>query len=143
MPKDDQIIDLSNPLQKRLLLDFIKTRDGLHVVEVRKLRDQRSLAQNAFLWGVVYPRVLAGVREAWGDDETTIDEIHEFLKRRYLSKPLVNRRTGEVMGHTEPSTASLDTKEFGAYLDNITKFAAEYLNIEIPIALRAAVRRAS
>jgi hypothetical protein len=142
--KSERTIDLSHPLQKRLLIDWIKSRQGLHTVEIHKLRDQRSLAQNAYLWGVVYPHVLVGMQEAWGDEEiTTADEVHEFLKKKFLQRPVVNRKSGELMGYTEPSTAALDTAEFAAYLDQIIKFASEYLNTEIPIALRAAERRSA
>lgn len=135
--RDEQILDLSNPTQKKLLIEFIKSRDGLHWIDIRRCRDQRSLNQNAYLWGVVYPRVARSMSELWGERIDNYD-VHEFLKDKFLKRPMIDRRSGEVVGYTVPSSASLDTAEFGEYLDQIIKFAGEYLSIDIPLAMRMA-----
>ena len=139
MPKDVQIIDLGNAKQRQMVLAFIKAQPaGLYWFDLRRCKDQRSLAQNAYLWGVVYPAVARGVSEAWGE-RITVDEAHEMLKRRFLAKPIINRRNGELMECSTGSSASLDVSEFGEYLDKISKFAAEFLGVEIPQSDRMAV----
>lgn len=137
MPKERAVFDLDNAGVRETLCKMIKSLRGSHWLEITKCREQRTLAQNAFYWGVVLPRVADGITEAWGEDMSS-DAAHEFLKDRFLKKPIVNRNTGELMGQTEPSTASLNTEQFGKYLDDIIKFSAEQLDVEIPIALRAA-----
>ena len=61
----------------------------------------------------------------------TVDEVHEFLKAKFLDKPVVNRETGECMGIRAGSTAKLDVAEMVTYLDSCILFAAEYLGVEV------------
>jgi hypothetical protein len=140
MAKERAVFDFDNAGVRTMAKRLIDQARGLWWWELSKCRDQRSKEANGYYWSTVLPHVTAGIREAWGEIDFTDDESHEFLKRRFLEKPVINRNNGEVVGYTEPSTAKLDTAEFGAYLDNVIKFAAEYLNIEIPVALRRSSR---
>jgi hypothetical protein len=112
MAKEQAIIDLSNQRNKKLAIDAIKAAQGLHWWVLTKCRNQRSLSQNAYYFGVVLPAVAVGIREAWGEQLFTVDDAHEFCKNRFLSNPVVNRKTGEVQGNVVRSTTSLDTAEF-------------------------------
>lgn len=131
MAKDTAILDLSNDETKKMLRKVIQHSEGLHWVSITRCRDQRSLKQNAYLWSVVNPAVARGMNEAWGETVSP-EEAHEYLKARFISRTLVNHNTGEVQGYTVGSSASLDTAEFGEYLDKVILFAAEFLNVEIP-----------
>jgi len=131
MAKDIAIIDFDNAKAKQMALAFVKNLRGPHWFDCRKVRGNRSLAQNAYLWGVVYPRIAAAMEEAWGES-TDSDAAHEFLKDRFLRRPVIDRSTGECKGYIRLSSASLDKAEFAEYLDNVIKFAGEDLGIEIP-----------
>lgn len=134
MSNDSRILDFSSPQVKKMTLAWLKTLTGLYWFECRRAREQRSLQQNSYLWGVVYPDVRDGMIEAWGETLST-DEVHEFLKDKFLAKPVINRATGEAMGKTTPSTTKLNTKECAEYIDQITKFAAEYLGVQVRPAM--------
>lgn len=129
--KDVQLLDFSNTKTKRMVLDHIKGLTGKHWFDCRKARNQRTLSQNAYLWAVVYPAVARAMSESWGETQDS-ESAHEFLKARFLSKSVIDWATGEEMGSFPRSTTSLDTSECVEYINNIIKFAAEYLHIEIP-----------
>ncbi len=129
----DAIIDFSDPMQRASFLTMTRQLNGRHRISIKKHRDRRSDAQNKYWFGVVIPNVAAGLEEAWG--ECLSDEkVHEYLKREFLSEPVVNRKTGECKGTTVNSSAFLDTKEFALLIDKVIRFAAESLNTPIPEA---------
>ena len=89
-------------------------------VEISISRPTRSLRQNRTLWGVVYPQVHKGLKEAGVHDlhlmdddghlmdiPVTIKFIHQVMKRRHLTPD----EAGE-----EPSTRNLDSTEFSEYI---------------------------
>lgn len=131
MSKDIAILDLSNAATMKMTLGYIKSRHGLHRFLCERLKDQRTLSQNAYYWAVVLKHVSEGMTEAWGET-VTVDEAHEFCKNRFLSKPIVDRNTGEIHGHAARSTTSLDIAECVEYIDKVIQFAAEYLNRIVP-----------
>jgi hypothetical protein len=89
-------------------------------VRVTKHHLARSLSQNAYLWGVVYP-LLA---EHCGYE---LEEVHEALKFRFLRD-----RQNETPGLVRVgSTARLSTAEFTEYIEQCRHLAAE-LGIVIP-----------
>jgi len=128
--KDTPILDFSDPGHKRMALALVRGLEGLHWFEVRRCKSQRSLDQNAYMWAEVLPAIARGISQQWGET-VTAEEAHEFCKSRFLSRPIVDRRTGELKGYTRPSTSDLDTAEFAEYLDKLILFAAEYLNTEV------------
>jgi hypothetical protein len=85
----------------------------------RKKRKPRSLDQNSYYWGVV----LNLICEHTG---YTPDELHEALKRKFLTK-----RNEHGLEFVE-SSANLTTTGMMEYLDNVIKFAAEELDVVIP-----------
>ncbi|MCQ2348933.1 MAG: hypothetical protein MJZ98_00465 [Paludibacteraceae bacterium] len=115
----------------RLYLSHIK--DAKVVIEAKKLYDKRSLNQNSYLWGVVYPLVLEGLLDVGYDAFTSVSDVHEYCKTMFLSREVVNHQTGEVI-RFPVSTTEMDTKEFGTYIDSIRLWAAEYLSVVIPDA---------
>lgn len=94
--------------------------DGKEVViEIGIPSKVRSNNQNNYLWGVPY-RMIA---EETGDDA---ESIHNFLRNEFLSEP------GNVVNKVK-STSKLSTTEFNTYVDNIIKWAAEFLSMYIPL----------
>ncbi len=133
MAKETPIFDFDQSAMRTMACQFIKNLRGRYRFDVTKCKDQRSLNQNAYYWGVVLPHLAAGMGEAWGESLAS-EEVHEFCRAKFLNKPVVNRKTGKIQGQSHVSTASLDTKEFGEYLEQIIRFAAESLSVQIPQA---------
>ena len=108
----------------------LKTFEGCTVtLTVHKKKNKRSNAQNAYYWGVVVPLVQEGVRDM--GDKLTADQIHEMLKRECLKGELINKNTGQVVNFAR-STTGITTTEFMDFIEDIQRFAAEFLGIEIP-----------
>lgn len=77
----------------------------------------RSTQSNRYLWAVVY-----GALAEWSGHEP--EEIHEAMKAKFLSRRVLTMPDGstvEVVG----STAVLDSKAFGEYVDQVIRYAAE------------------
>jgi hypothetical protein len=107
--------------------------DGNYKIVIEKIYNKRSNPQNSYLWGVVYPIVKEGLIDAGFDEfkqDFDLEMTHEMLKLRFLKR---DTRSAEgniivIIG----STRKLSTVDFMAYLENICKWASEYLNVVIP-----------
>lgn len=69
-PRDDALAHLI-----RAIHDLPK--DRLYVVEIAEKKGTRSLAQNAYLWGCVYPTILKEGGETLGG--WSADDLHEYF----------------------------------------------------------------
>ena len=132
----EMLLNFDDAHIRKVTARLIDQLRGPHWFELRKAKPQRTTAQNSYYFGVVLFHVGRAISEAWGETVTK-DEAHEFCRHKFLTRPVVNRNTGEEQGCFTRSTADLDVTEFTEYLDQITKFAAEYLNVEIPPATTA------
>lgn|SRR3990167_3438522 len=106
-------------------------KEGWEVaVAVTRRRATRSLAQNAFYWGVVVELIA----EHTG---YTPDEVHDLLKAMFIPKRLaVQNGNGEIKGEivVGGSTRAMNTIEFGEYMESIKRWAAETIDVVIPDA---------
>jgi hypothetical protein len=120
----------------KLIVDFNSTTDrerlykalkGLKRIpyrfEIKENRNQRSVNENAYYWGVVV-KIMS---DYTGDRP---EAMHEILKAKFL-KEIVNFG-GEDLVITK-STAKLNTKEFEDYLEEIRVFAITELEVTIPL----------
>lgn len=130
---DRPIINFSDAGQKKLAVHYVKSLEGLHYFQISKLKDQRTLSQNAYYWGIVLHHVAAGIREAWGE-ECDSDRAHCICGREFLTVPVVNRTTGEIVANRTKSTSELSKEQMMEYLDSICLWASESLRTEIPPA---------
>ena len=115
----------------RPLYDWLRgAPDGLYRLDVARVRRRRTLDQNGWLWGCIYPMLLdALIEQGW--EFTSCEEVHEYFKSLMTSKSVVNRHTAEVV--TFPgSTAAMDTVTFGSYCERLREYGSEYLGIDIP-----------
>jgi hypothetical protein len=93
-------------------------------VHVRADKRERSSKQNAYLFGVCY-RLIA---EHLGYET---DDIHELMKAKFLEpKRLAIPDDGDV--EIPASTRRLNTVEFSKYTENIRRWAAQFLSVNIP-----------
>lgn len=104
--------------------------DGVYNIEIKKSRKIRSLDQNGWLWGCIYPLMLKGLNDA-GWEFTSTEQVHEYFKQMLASEEIINKHSGEII-EIPGSTAIMDTVEFGTYCEALRSYALEYLNIEIP-----------
>ena len=111
--------------EKKKLRQFLIDFEGKEVeVVIRQPTSPRTLQQNKYLFGVCYKMIA---------DETghTPEEIHEVMKSMFL-KDYADFNGQKVV--IIKSTTSLNTKQFGEYVDKVKRFAAQELGIVIPDA---------
>lgn len=113
------------------LYDYLSShKDGKYMVEIKLVRNPRSLDQNGWLFGCIYPMLLESLGDA-GWDFTDTDQVHEFFKAQMVHDKVINKHTGEII-EFPGSTAMMDTVTFSTYCDKLREYAKEYLNTEIP-----------
>jgi hypothetical protein len=104
-------------------------REGWELeVTVKRQRATRSQQQNRYYWGVVVHLL---------SDHTgyTPDEIHDFLKAKFIPKRLaVCDGNGVIQDEVVlgGSTRSMNKVQFGEYMESIRQWGAEMLNVVIP-----------
>lgn len=99
-------------------------------VEIKPYRKIRTLQQNKYLWGVVYPTI----RKFYADHEGkqySDEGIHEHFKRLYCTYTVESTPSGDVKLYR--STTKLTPQEFSNLFENIFRDAAE-AGIQIPPA---------
>jgi hypothetical protein len=116
---------------RKYISDVIKSFEGANIIiTIEKRKKKRSNNQNAFYW-LVIDMMREGFNNTLGEN-VGVQEVHEFLKNRFLFKEIVNENIGEVVKMPK-STTELTTIEFEEYLDNIRAFGLEFLGITIPM----------
>lgn len=125
---DGKKITFSN---RKLFDSDLSQLDGRIEIEIRKAKKHRSTNQNAFLWSCVYPLAAQGFIDL-GNEGVTVDLVHRLFKDKFIEreKDLVIPLTGEVF--RTKTTTDLSTTEMMAYIENISRFCAEFLNVIIP-----------
>lgn len=116
---------------RRVYQAFRGFADGVYILDTKRVRKSRTIDQNAWLWGCVYPILLDSLIDAGWDDFTNTEQVHEFCKSRFTRESAVNKQTGEIVEFPH-STANMDTVTFSAYVEKIRDFAREFLDTEIP-----------
>ena len=96
---------------------------------IERKRKKRSLMQNAYYWGVMIPIIQAGLTDA--GYRVTKESTHEFIKATFFKIEIVNEQTGEILPSIG-STANVSTSVMMDKFAEITQWAAEFLNIQIP-----------
>ncbi len=126
-----QDVNFSDEHAKAAFIGQLRHLTGLFSIKMSRRKRKRTHQQNAYLWSTVYVALAAGFREAWGES-FSVDEVHIICKEMFLSRPVINRDTGEIVAHTYPSSAVLSIQDFSDYLEKIFKFAGESLNCVVP-----------
>lgn len=110
---------------------FSQALDGQYRVEIKRVRRKRTLEQNGWLFGCIYPMLLKALNDAGWDDITTVEQVHEYFKALLWKKRIVNRNTGEIV-EIPYSTTEMDTVQFSTYCEKLRDYGREYLGVEIP-----------
>lgn len=106
--------------------------DGYRLlISVKRYHKQRSLKQNAYYHGCIIPYVQGGLLDMGFEKHILgAETVHDMLKNKFLKED-VPVESGEFITLVK-STSDLSTVEFMDYIDEIKKWAAEFLNINIP-----------
>lgn len=105
---------------------YLRTlRNKRVVVTIREKGTQRSLDQNAWIWGVAYP-LLA---ETFGYDADEIEDLHYGLLEKWAGTHFDHRM--RVMVPNKRSS-KLTTKEFSDYMEWLVRFGAKS-GVTIPL----------
>lgn len=116
---------------KSMRQDMDELGPGRYIFTCKKYRKSRSNKQNAYYWACVIPYVMDGLVEMGLEKSLLSSEnVHEMLKARFLKEDFGNA-DGEFVTLTK-STTDLSTTEFMDYIADVQKWAAEFLNIQIP-----------
>ena len=128
---DKGILHLSNRK------DFDRALQGFEGKRIEgyiwRQRKRKSAFQNAYLWGLVYPVLLAGFKDA-GHEDIDIDMIHRWAKERFIDKEgfeIASPISGEMIS-LRKSTKKMTTTEMMGYIAALQKFGAEFLGVNIP-----------
>lgn len=125
--KEGKILNLKS------FANFLLTlKDGKHLIEASGA-DKRSNPQNRYYFGLVVPLIQKGIKDL--GTELTNEETHEFLKAKFNADEIhvVDKNTGELLYESIPkSTTRLNKEDFSAYIEQIQRWAAEFLSIVIP-----------
>ena len=110
---------------------FKELQDGRYLVTIESNKNRTS-PQNRYYWGCCLPLIKDGLQDIGYREVKTNEDAHEVLKYLFLKKRIPNEETGEVI-ELLGSTAILTTVEFNAFIDEVIQWAAEYLNLQVPL----------
>lgn len=94
----------------------------------------RSLAANAYLWAVVYPDILEGLRRVAQDAGercpfADVEELHEAMKYVLLGVEVL--RVGGVTVERPSTTRVMDSTSFSLFVSGVKRLAAERWSIYV------------
>lgn len=119
----------------RLLLDqyiaeeAAKGKDYLYKIQITRVSPAKSRDQENFRWGVIYPEVLKGLRDAGYWEVKTKEDVHEIVKGLFLKKEILSDKTGETL--TLATSKDLSVEDEQELQENIRLWASEYLGISL------------
>lgn len=120
-----------NKVASKEIADTLKQFEGKRVeVIIKRLRSKRSLKQNAYMWGCVIPIIRQGLKDL--GYLMSPDEVHEFLKDKFLDYETMATSDGLEIGRKYKSTTEITKTEFCEYINQIQIWSAEILGIVIP-----------
>jgi hypothetical protein len=110
---------------KQSLINYLKELESDYIVEVKKLRNNRSNMQNSYYWKCI----VQGLSEELGYFP---DEMHDILKVKFSSEwQSIEINEKQIGLQTVNSTARMNTKDFEVYADQIRIWALTELGIRL------------
>jgi hypothetical protein len=115
--------------RKRMAQELSNLKDGPVEIEIKR-KSRRSNPQNRYYWGVVIAEIRLSLLELGNRFEP--ETVHEFLKGKFNPVSVVDI-DGVVIAELPGSTTKMNKEQFGEYIDMIIEWAAEFLQIAIPL----------
>lgn len=110
-------------------------------VVIKPYKKNRSVQQNKYLWGVVYPAIINDENGMLFTESleqqiaplkvSKAEVVHELCKHKFLPKVKTVTPSGEVVV-LNATTAKLNAFEFQQYVENIQMWAMQTFGIDIP-----------
>jgi hypothetical protein len=126
------VINFDQPQAVAGFIDRLRTLKGAWTFIVKRYRRPRTLKQNAYLWGVVYPKLTEYMRETAGDDEWDNARSHEFMGEKFLAIEVRSKLDGRYLGKVIRTTTKLDTAEMTRYIEDCRMWMRRELGIDTP-----------
>lgn len=120
--------------RKGLVEDLHHLEGKQLILTIERKKKTRSHPQNRYYWGCVVPIIRHGLIDAgWERDKIgSSEQVHELIKHLFCKKiEVFNEDTGEVL-ELPATTTQLSTTEMMEYIEDIKKWAAEFLGVYIP-----------
>ena len=114
---------------RKTVANHFNLPDGSYLVTI-KSKKNRSLPQNKYWWGCLLPLVKQGLQDAGYDEVSNNEDAHEVIKALFLKRMIANK-DGECL-EMAGTTTDLSTVEFNGLIEDVQKWAVEFLNIQIP-----------
>lgn len=113
--------------QKKTMNAYLKKNEGKLVrITFSAPEKNRSLNQNAYMWGVIYTMIAS-------ETGHSTEEVHEFMKCMFLPRHFIRLGKSKKEQQVVKSTTTLSTTEMEEYLERVRAFAAQELNMTIPL----------
>jgi hypothetical protein len=119
---------IANPKVVRAAFDSLE--DGRYMVKIEAF-SKRSLAVNAYYWGVCVPMVKDGLKAMGFNEVRNNNDAHIVMKHLFLKRTITSEISGESI-IVEVSTTELNKEAFNQFISDIWQWASTYLNIQIP-----------
>jgi hypothetical protein len=116
---------------KAAILEWVAaslTASDDYEITITQRSKRRSMSQNSFLWGVVYPYIIAGGGEALAG--WTAEDLHEYFLGEIFGWEVLEGMGRKRMKPVKRSSRMTKT-EFMDYLEQISQRCAE-MGIVIP-----------
>ena len=110
---------------KQSLINYLKEVGNDYIVDVKKQRNNRSIMQNNYYWKCIVQTL---------SDELGYypNEMHDILKVKFASEwQSIEVNNNKVGLQVINSTATMDTKAFEIYAEQIRIWALSELNIRL------------
>ena len=110
---------------KQMLINYLKELGNDYIVDVKKQRNNRSIMQNNYYWKCI----VQTLSEELGYYP---NEMHDILKVKFASEwQSIEVNNNKVGLQVINSTATMDTKAFEIYAEQIRIWALSELNIRL------------
>ena len=110
-------------------------------VDIKPYVLNRSVRQNRYLWGVVYPTIIRYESGALFNESleqeiaplkvSKAEVVHEICKHKFLPKAKAIMPNGEVV-LLNATTAKLNRVEFKQYIENVQMWAMQMFGAYVP-----------
>jgi hypothetical protein len=119
--------------ERENVVKFLESLDGRNLtVVIKEVKSVRSLGWNNFYWAVVIPAVKMGLVDVGYDpDELDSELVHDYLKKKFLKQEIYSEYKEEIISSTK-RTSKLNNGDFKEYINQIQRWATQFLHIYIP-----------
>lgn len=122
--------EIANKAAVSKAFNEVKKADGRYLVKISKA-SKRSSDQNRYFHGPMLDIVFQGLREMGFNDVKSKEDAKMIVKSLFLKRSFVNEDTGEMIEYIK-DTHALTKLEMNELIEDVIKWGAEYLNVQIP-----------